>query len=176
MWQQSGIGDYQPVADYSFEFYPPPYNFLAPQDSRAIPPPVLPIKNGLGCGGSDCGCGCKSKYITNVPQWNGLGQGLFNTGLFTSANPSTWGLGEWAAVGVGLYFAGSLIGDVGRGASAAGKRGKRLSRKARKAATSAAGLTFGSAFSVIAVAAIAYFGYQWVQGQQAPASTAVATQ
>lgn len=166
MWQQSGIGDYQPVADYSFEFYPPPYNFLAPADSRAIPPPVLPIKNGLGCG-----CGCGGGCAEN----QGLGQGLFNTGLFTSANPSTWGWGEWAALGVGLYFAGSLIGDVGRGASAAGKSGRRLSRKARKAATSAAGLTFGSAFAVVAVAAIGYVAYNYVAGQQTT-STAVATQ
>ena len=158
LMQASGIGAYQNVGDWTFELFPYDYSFEAPADSVPIQPPVL---KGMGCG-CGCGGGCSKNQ--------GLGQGLFNTGLFTNANPSTWGWGEWSAVAAGLYLAGSLISDIGRGARAAGRVGKRAGRKARRAATSTAGLTIGSALSVLAVAGIGYMAYSYVAGQQ-PAVT-----
>jgi hypothetical protein len=54
------------------------------------------------------------------------GMGLFESGMdFT-----TWGVGEWAIVGVGLYAGLSLLGDTKRGAARVG----RISKAVRKAA------------------------------------------
>lgn len=117
-----GFGDYERTGDWSWEFYPFAYSWLAPLDSAPQPAPILPrgMGDGCGCGGS---CGCK----------NGMGQattGLFGTGLFSSSDPSQWGWGEWASIAVGVYFAGSLLGDVksgGRRAGAAYRAAKRAS-------------------------------------------------
>lgn len=38
----------------------------------------------------------------------GLGQGLFNTGLF-EGGPSTWGIGEWSVIAVGGYLAFEIV-------------------------------------------------------------------
>jgi hypothetical protein len=48
-----GMGDYKNVGNWSWEFYPPPYDFLAPRDSTPQPAPVL-FPRGIG----GCGCGC----------------------------------------------------------------------------------------------------------------------
>lgn len=101
LWQASGIGAYDHVGDYGWEFFPAPYDFEAPLDSQPIRPPIL----GMGCGGS-CGCGgtCSDNH--------GLGQGLFNTGLFTSTDPTQWGVGEWATIAAAVYLGSSIFGDA----------------------------------------------------------------
>ena len=98
-----GFGDYEHVGDWSWEFYPFAYAWLAPQDSVPQPAPRL---KGFGCsGGCNCGGKCKS----------GMGQastGLFGTGLFSSSDPSQWGWGEYLAIAAGAYVGISLLGDV----------------------------------------------------------------
>lgn len=98
--RQQGLGSYSPVGDWSWLYYPPPYDFLAPADSVALPAPVLftPGGNGLGCacGGSDR-CGCRPG-----------GLGLFDSGL----DLNQWGVAEWGVVAGGAYLAMKLLGDV----------------------------------------------------------------
>ena len=95
----SGMGAYSHVGDWSWEFYPPPYDFLAPSNSAPQPAPVLyppPARPaGLGCG-CGCGGGCASKGM----------------GLFDSMDMSTWGWGEWGAIAVGVYLLVNVVGDV----------------------------------------------------------------
>lgn len=102
---------YDQTANWSYLFYPPPYNFLAPPATFSRPGAVAPEDvlqpmgkgfggcNGLGC--PDCGGTC-----------GGLGQtstGLFGTGLFASPDPTTWGIGEWATIGIGGFLAISAV-------------------------------------------------------------------
>jgi hypothetical protein len=97
LFEQSGIGDYVNSGDWSWQFDPPPYDFLAPSDSVAMPPPVL---HGHGMGGCGCGGTC-----------GGCGGGL---GIFDTMDISTWGVGEWGAVALGVYLLFSLMGDTQR--------------------------------------------------------------
>lgn len=99
---------YDQTRNWSYLFYPPPYNFLAPPSTFSKPGVVAPEDvlqprgSGLGC--AECGGTC-----------GGLGQtstGLFGTGLFQSADPSTWGWGEYAVIAVGGYVAISFISDA----------------------------------------------------------------
>ena len=120
LFEQSGIGNYDRSGDWSWQFYPPPYDFLQPGDSVPMPPPVLgpgleyrhgqrsapavPPK-GCGCGGTCGGCGSGHTH--------GLGQGLLGTGLFENPTDlSTWGFGEWSVVIVAGYLAVSVFGDT----------------------------------------------------------------
>jgi hypothetical protein len=117
---QRGFSGYQHTGNWTWEFYPPPYDFLAPGNSRPMPPFVYPARGvgGCGCGGS-CGGGC----------YGGLG--LFDSGL----DVSQWGLGEWAAVAVGVYVLGSLVGDTRRAGRRAGRAVKSSYRSVARAAT-----------------------------------------
>lgn len=67
----AGMGDYQATGNWSWEFYPPPYDFLGPPATMPAPGVVLPEDvlqyagvrglRGVGCGaGSGCSCGCKA--------------------------------------------------------------------------------------------------------------------
>jgi hypothetical protein len=97
--RQRGFGDYEQTGDWSWEFYPPPYDFLAPSDSVAVPAPVLytPASSGPGLG---CACGGKCGDCG--------GLGLFDSGL----DLSQWGVGEWvAAAGIG-YLGITLLGGL----------------------------------------------------------------
>lgn len=108
---QRGLSGYERTGNWTWEFYPPPYDFLAPGNSRPVLPFVYPGRGvGCGCGGS-CGGACHG------------GLGLFDSGL----DLSQWGLGEWAAVGIGVYLVTSLMGDAGR----AGRKVRRY-RAAKK--------------------------------------------
>lgn len=107
----SGMGDYDRTGDYSWMFNPPPFNFL---NTRGVNPPAemyAPAASmGLGCAGKPCGgCGC------NRARGMGQATGLFGTDLFTSTDFTQWGVGEWAIIGVGIYLASSLLGDVQTG-------------------------------------------------------------
>jgi hypothetical protein len=125
---------YDQTPNWSWMFYPPPYNFLAPPATFSKPGFVAPEKvmqpRGSGMA-SGLGCACNGKM-------GGLGQdattpaGLFGTGLFVSADPSQWGWGEWAAVVVGGYLTISLVGDITSGASAAYGPIRRSRAKSRK--------------------------------------------
>lgn len=156
LMQQSGIGAYDHVGDWSFELFPYAYSFEAPADSRPIPPPILGGK-GMGCG-CGCGGGCSKNQ--------GLGQGLFGTGLFESTNPLQWGIGEWATIGVGLYLASKVIGDAGSAAQTA----KKTIKKHKSKATFGGGAVLGLALA----GGAAYVIYQLTQSQTS--TTAAAAQ
>ncbi len=143
-----GMGEYEQSGDWSWEFFPPPYDFLAPADSAPQPAPILG-GGGLGCTSCGGGCGCS--------QDQGLGQtGFLGTGLFASANPATWGIGEYATLGVGAYLAFSLVGDAGTVSA----KGKQAYRRARSSAGA------GSVGTLLLVGALAYGGYYfWNQYQ-----------
>jgi len=123
-YTRSGFGDYNQVrGSYEWMFYPPPYQFADP--AKTTPPPnfYAPAASmGLGCGGG-CSCGgtC-AKSQTNI----GLG-------LFDSADWTTWGLGEWATIGVGLYLGMSILGDIGGAAKGVRKAVRRRSYRRRAA-------------------------------------------
>lgn len=57
------------------------------------------------------------------------GGGLMGLGMFESMDFTTWGLPEWAAIGVGAYLVLSLAGDTRRAAT-----GVRKFRRRRRAA------------------------------------------
>ena len=133
--KQRGVGSYRNSGDWTWEFYPPPYDFLAPSDSAPMPAPVLftPGVGGLSgchCGGRCGGHGCGRGGVAG-------GLGLFDSGL----DLSQWGIGEWAIAGAGLYLALSLFGDTrkvagkvrvaSRAREAKQKRRERLERELR---------------------------------------------
>lgn len=110
LMEQSGIGDYEHTGNWQWEYYPPPYDFLRPADSVAMPPPVLGgasvVPSGLGCGG---GCGCGGTCGGGGGRHDHAGLGLFD-----SMDWTTWGLGEWTAIAIGSYVLLSVIGDTKR--------------------------------------------------------------
>ena len=106
---QRGMGLYEHPGNWSWEFFPPPYDFLAPKDSVAVPAPILLTPGRAGLSGCGCGCGGKGTCGHTHSSSNGVGLGLFDTMDF-----SQWGIGEWATVGFGVYVLGSIFGDFGR--------------------------------------------------------------
>ena len=121
-----GLGEFDKVGNWGWQFYPPPYQFLAPPNSAPQRAPVLPspapvlYAPGRGFGSlSGCGCGCKGKGDCGTH----AGMGLFESGL----DWSQWGVGEWTAAGVGAYLTISLFGDLMRG----GRAVKRATRRRR---------------------------------------------
>ena len=141
-----GIRGYANSGDWTWEHWPPPFDQWAPSDSVPQPAPIL---GGNGMGG--CGCGCDQM---------GLGQtGLFGSGLFASSDPTTWGVGEYAAIGVGVWIVGSAISDV----STVGKKAKRTYRRASPGAK-ATGIGFTGFLVTAGLAFGAYYLYQKAQG------------
>lgn len=133
-----GIGDYSNVGNWGWEYFPPPYDFLAPRNSApqlapvlALPVPRLSIMppRGRGFGGLDgCGCGCKGKGDCgshSVAPVLAPGLGLFDSGLDWTA----WSIPEWTAVGVGTYLAFSVFGDLLRGGRAVKRATRRRTSK-----------------------------------------------
>lgn len=149
-----GFGDYEKSGDWRWEWYPPPYDFLAPGDSAPQPAPTLNAR-GFGCAAGGCGCGGKC----------GASAGSAGLGLFSSMDPSTWGWGEWIAIAAGGYFVISAWEDSKTAGTYVGRKGSRAYRSAKGAATSAPAITLTSA----AVTAAAVYGawYLWNQSQQA---------
>jgi hypothetical protein len=85
-YMRNGLGEYEPTGNWSWEFYPPPYDFLAPPAVLPVPGVVMPedrLQNmggfsglaGCGCGGK-CGggCGCGSACGCGGRCKGGLGQ------------------------------------------------------------------------------------------------------
>jgi hypothetical protein len=127
---------YSPTQNYSWLFYPPPYNFLAPPRTPVLASSPESTVQSMGLGSACNGLGCASCGGTC-----GMGQdssGLFGTGLFTSADFTQWGWGEWAAVVVGGYFAISAVSDLQSGYTGARKAYKRYGRKRSYSAASGA--------------------------------------
>jgi hypothetical protein len=124
-----GFGDYDKVGDWAWEFYGPnAYAWEAPADSAPQPAPILPDPawgssglSGCGCGGTCGGCG----HDHGVGQF-GTGTGFLGTNLFTTTDVSQWGWGEWSVVAAAVYLGGSLLGDLGRGASSVRKSYRRM--------------------------------------------------
>jgi hypothetical protein len=93
-----------------------------------LAPAPIAEPGGLGCvdcGGTCGGCGMSGLTMD--------GSGLFGTGIFgtgvTVSDPSTWGIGEWGAVGV-IAFAMLSMFDTGRRTVHATRRKTRAVRKA----------------------------------------------
>ena len=128
-YKRKGVGTYENSGDWTWRQFPPPYTAWGPQ-------------SGLGCG--SCGWGSDL----------GLGQtGFLGTGLFSSADPTTWGMGEYAALAVGGYVAFSLVGDTGRGIT----RGKRVYSRAKNSAGA------GSLGTIALIGALSYGAYYLYQ-------------
>lgn len=92
--------------NWDWEHYPPPFDFLAPRNSAAMPAPVIGVR-GSGWGMSGCGCGCKGSGACGDGDHSHGGLGLFEAGL----DYSRWTVAEWGAVAVGGYLVLSLVGD-----------------------------------------------------------------
>lgn len=81
---------------WAWEFYPPPYNFLAPSNSAPMPAPVVSMSGrGLGCDGKPC-AKCDAARV---------GMGLFDGGL----DVSTWGSIEWLVAAAGVFVAMAML-------------------------------------------------------------------
>lgn len=118
---------YQQTPDYSWLFFPPPYNFLAPPAKLPKPGQIAPenVFQSMGLSGTCNGMGCASCGGTC-----GMGQagnGLFGTGLFVSSDPTTWGVGEYAVIAIGGYLVISMVSD----AQSAGRATKKAYRRIR---------------------------------------------
>lgn len=71
---------------WTWELYPPPYDFLAPRNSAPMPAPLVSVSGrGLGCDGKPC-ARCAAARV---------GVGLFDEGF----DVSTWGSTEWLIAG-----------------------------------------------------------------------------
>lgn len=116
-----GMGEYDKSGNWGWEFFPPPYDFLAPRPAAAMPAPILGM-GGCGCGGrGGCGGGCASHRH---------GMGLFESGL----DWSQWSIPEWTLVAVGSYLVISFLGDLTRGVRTVKKvRSRRKFKKSRTA-------------------------------------------
>lgn len=99
---------YNRAANYSVEFFTPPYNFLAAPGSRVQSVPRLLPSGGLA---GACCSGCANKGV----------------GLFDSFDPGSWGLGEYAVVGLGAYAALSMFLTTRSAVRSVSKVGKNLS-------------------------------------------------
>jgi hypothetical protein len=108
-----GMGDYQNVGDWTWEYTPGAYWWLRPEDSAPQPAPTLGM--GCGCGGSCGGCGDHK---------HGLG-------LFDSTDISTWGVGEWSAIAVGLFIVGKLISGGRKATKAVKGYARRRARRSK---------------------------------------------
>jgi hypothetical protein len=116
MYLNPGLGSYQRIGNWSWEFYPPPYDFLAPPASAPRPGSLLPEERdqptlGLGCGAT---CSCNKKPgMGDIPTdlsaiANDIAGGNW-TQLATDfgvllQEPTLVGIPLWAAA-IGLYFA-----------------------------------------------------------------------
>jgi hypothetical protein len=124
---KTGVGAYDRVGDWSWEYFGPNADaFLDPADSTPQPAPHLQVHTGWGTeldpegvGLGGCGCGGKCGGCGGGHS-HGVGQatsgGLLNTGLFASTDISQWSWMEWAALGVGVWGAANILGDVSKGA------------------------------------------------------------
>ena len=143
--RQRGAGDYENSGNWTWEHWPPPFDQWAPTDSAVQPSPVLG-GGGLGC--ASCGGGCGGSDPS------GLGQtssgGLFGTGLFTSLNPTTWGVGEWGIVGITFLVVSSH--------PAVSKRSKKVSQG-------------GMGIGTVAVLGAAAYGAWWLSQNYAITAT-----
>lgn len=123
-----GLGEYEHSGDWTWEFYPPPYDFLAPADSVAMPAPVLytPGSSGPGLG---CACGGSCGHCSSGSGgWGGLG--LFETGMDLTG----WGVGEYvAAAGVAFLGFKLLSGIMGTTRAVRRTVKKRSASKRRRA-------------------------------------------
>jgi hypothetical protein len=121
---QSGVGAYEHVGDWGWEFFGPnAFAFLDPADSAPQPAPQLggPSDSWLGLGG--CGCGGTCGGCGHKHGVGGLGQGLFE-----STDISTWGVGEWVAVAAVGWLALSLISGTRRAGAKVAKAVRRRKR------------------------------------------------
>ena len=127
----AGLGAYANVGYWTWEFNGIEYAGMDPADSAAQPAPIL--GKGMGCADPAHPCSsCKSGGGCGGHS-HGMGQatGIFGTNLFSSTDVSTWGWGEWLAVGVALYAVLNIVSDV-KGAAGSVSRSVRKSRSRAK--------------------------------------------
>jgi hypothetical protein len=122
--------------DYSWEYYPPPYDFLSPTCPPGPNPAaataggwtggLVPQSHSHGKGVGSCCSSCASGGTCG----SGLGQIVtpFGTLFASGFDVTQWGVGEWACVGIGAYLIASMVGDVTSG-SRATKAGYRAAKR-----------------------------------------------
>lgn len=96
--QRRGVGDYESTGNWSWEFYPPPYDFLAPRNSAPMPAPIIGAQ-GMGCAG---GCGCGGHCSKGVGS------------LADAFDFSTWETTDYLLAAGGVYLLFSILGDFSR--------------------------------------------------------------
>lgn len=106
---QSQASAAQGMGDYLDPFGWPIPQYLTPGNNR-----------GLGC--ADCGGSCGLGEVFD-------GTGFLGTGLFLSADPSTWGAGEFGALAIGVLTLYYLTKGVNKAESS--YRGARRSVKGK---------------------------------------------
>jgi hypothetical protein len=82
-------------------------------------------------------------------------------------NPSTWGWGEYVAIGGGLWIANSLISDLTRVGGAVGSGGRKAYRKTKRAAKGAGPAIAGVGSFILTAGAVvaAWWAYnQYTSG------------
>lgn len=92
----------------------------------------IPCGTGTGPGAKAAGMGCACRGVQGCNCGMGAwmdGTGLFGTGLFAAGiDPSTWGIGEWAAVLLGGYMLLSVFHTTTTATRAARRKGKAVRR------------------------------------------------
>lgn len=116
--RRSGVGEYDAVGNWSWEYYPPPYDFLAPANAAPQSAPILFPQGMSGCGGG-CGCGGKCGHA-------GVG------GFLDAFDFSQWEWTDWLMAIGGLYFISSLWGDTKRAKTRVSKYSRARAAKARR--------------------------------------------
>ena len=123
--------------NYSWEYYPPPYDFLSPTCPPAANPAMAQAsgwsggivpRGHSGKGFGSCCQSCASGGACTGHD-HGLGQ-LFASGL----DYTQWGWGEWAAVAVGAYLVINLAGDIMSGTRKVTRTYKRVRSRSKKKA------------------------------------------
>ncbi len=100
--RRRGMGEYDSVGNWSWEYYPPPYDFLAPPNAAPQPAPFAFPQGLSGCGGS-CGCGGKC---------GGHKHGV--SGFMDAFDFSQWDWTDYALAIGAVYLVSSLWGDTKR--------------------------------------------------------------
>lgn len=136
---KNGLAGYESLhgGSWAWEYFPPPFDFLAPANSAPMPAPRLTAAGfgGFGCPGPACGCnkgvGDLSTLMANVTAGN------FSDALMGS---DLWpGIPNVIVLGVGGWLLNHLLSDFGKAkktirkvSSSAAKR-RRLKRELEEA-------------------------------------------
>jgi hypothetical protein len=113
-----GMGEYEKTGNWSWEFFPPPYAFLAPPDSAPMPAPVITGEGrGVGCTGVGCtgGCGCNGACggARRGPGLGDLAALVDSVKAQLAADTVIAGVPNWVVGGVALALYAMAAGTPG---------------------------------------------------------------